>query len=92
MRFTNGENILKMPRFLCSDVDCEYYGIEELITVVRFVWNDDTGKLEAPEAVCKGCNNQRETVRESGPIAIPWFKAENARNYDNKTVKKFTHD
>jgi len=81
-----------MPRFKCNDVDCECFAIEEIIPHVRFVWNEKTARLEAPEATCHKCGNQRETVKEPGPIVIPWFKAENSRNYDNKRVKKFKHD
>ena len=77
-----------MPRFICKDVDCECYGITELIGSVRFIWNDKTGRLEADEAICKGCGNQRGTVKEEGPIEIPWFKADNARNNQNKHVSK----
>jgi hypothetical protein len=77
-----------MPRFRCNDIDCECYGIEELIAHVRFKYNDKTNKLEADEAICKGCNNQRPVVKEGGPIVIPWFKADNARNNQNKHISK----
>jgi hypothetical protein len=77
-----------MPRFICKDIDCECYGIEELIASVRFKWSDKNQRLEADEAICKGCNNQRDTVKEEGPIEIPWFKAENARNNQNKHISK----
>ena len=56
------------------------------------LWNEKTSKLEAEEAKCVACGNQRETVQEEGPIELPWFKAENARNYNNKTIKKFDYD
>ena len=81
-----------MPRFKCNNEGCKGYGEEELIPHVKFVWNDTTQKLEAKEAECKHCHTQRETVREDGPIAVPWFKAENARNYDNKKIKKYDYD
>jgi len=77
-----------MPRFKCNDIDCECYGIIELIGSVRFIWSDKNRRLEADEAICKGCGNQRDTVKEEGPIVIPWFKAENAKNYQNKSVEK----
>jgi Zn finger protein HypA/HybF involved in hydrogenase expression len=77
-----------MPRFKCNDPDCEYYGIEELIPCVRFIWNDKNQRLEATEAECPKCGNQRDTVKEDGDIVIPWFKAENAKNYQNKHVSK----
>lgn len=77
-----------MPRFKCNDIDCECYGIEELIGSVRFIWSDKNQRLEADEAICKGCGNQRGTVKEKGPIEIPWFKADNARNNQNKHVSK----
>ena len=83
-----------MPRFKCNDPDGEYYGIEELIAQVKFIWNDDTKHLEAKEAKCPKCGNQRPVVKEKGDIVIPWFKAENSRNYQNKTVtqsKKFNY-
>jgi len=77
-----------MPRFVCNDVDCECYGIEEIIPHVRFKWNEKTKMLEAPEAACHKCGNQRASVKEKGPIVIPWFKADNARNNQNKHVSK----
>lgn len=77
-----------MPRFKCNDIDCECYGIEELIASVRFKWSDKNQRLEANEAICKGCNNQRDTVREPGPYVLPWFKSENAKNYQNKKIEK----
>ena len=77
-----------MPHFKCNDVDCECYGIQELIPSVRFTWNEKANRLEAEEAVCKGCGNQRDTVRDPGPYVIPWFKADNARNNQNKHVSK----
>lgn len=75
-----------MPKFKCNDIDCDCYGIEELIASVRFTWSDKNQRLEADEAACKGCGNQRDTVKEKGPITIPYFKAENAKNYQNKHV------
>ena len=83
-----------MPRFKCNDPDCEYYNIEELIPCVKFIWNDSTAKLEAKEAACPKCGNQRPTVKEPGDIVIPWFKAENSRNYQNRTTttsKKYNY-
>ena len=77
-----------MPRFKCDDPECECYNIEELIPCVRFILNEKTSKLEAKEAVCSGCGNQREVVQEPGPIVMPYFKAENSKNYQNKTVSK----
>lgn len=77
-----------MPRFKCDDPECEYYGIIELIGSVRFIWSDNNNRLEAKEAVCPKCGNQRPTVQEKGDIVIPWFKAENAKNYQNKTISK----
>ena len=77
-----------MPRFKCNDPDCEYYSIEELIPRVKFVWNDKTKRLEASEAACPKCGEQRSTVKEPGDIVVPYFKAENAKNYQNKTVSK----
>ncbi len=80
-----------MPSFKCDDPDCEYYGIVELIPHVRFIWNDDNKRLEANEAACPKCGNQRPSVKKEGAIVIPWFKAENARNYQNKAVSKKTN-
>ena len=77
-----------MPKFKCDDIDCECYNIEELIAHVRFKWNDKNRRLEADEAICKGCGNQRPVVKEEGNIVIPWFKGENAKNYQNKTIEK----
>ncbi len=76
-----------MPTFKCDDIDCEYYGIEELIAHVRFKYDEITNKLEADEASCKGCGNQRPVVKEKGPITIPYFKGENAKNYQNKKIE-----
>ena len=81
-----------MPTFKCNNEFCSKYGKTELIPHVRFVWNEKTNKLEAEEAACSDCGRQRETVRENGPIQIPWFKSENAKNYNNKTIKKYDYD
>ena len=80
-----------MPRFKCINEDCSEVG-EELIPHVKFVWNEETQKLEAPEAACPVCGVQREVVKEAGPIGVPWFKPENAKNYNNKTVKQYDYD
>lgn len=77
-----------MPRLRCNDVDCECYGIEELIPHIKYIWNPDTAKLESDKAKCSGCGNQRDPVKEPGPIVIPWFKAENSKNYQNKRPEK----
>lgn len=76
-----------MPRFKCNDVECEYFNIEEVIPHVKFIWNDDNKRLEADEAACPKCGNQRDTVKKEGDIVIPWFKAENARNNQNKKIE-----
>jgi len=68
------------------------YEQKELIPNVKFIWNEKTLKLEAEKAKCPHCSFQREVVKEPGPIVIPWFKPENAKNYDNKTVKKYDYD
>lgn len=81
-----------MPRFRCENPDCDQVGKEELIPRVKFVWNERTEKLEADEAKCSSCGRQRATIREAGPIQIPWFKPENAKNYNNRTVKKYDYD
>lgn len=77
-----------MPRLKCDDVDCQGYGVEELIPQIKFIWNDKRGRLEADAAKCPFCGEQRKSVQEPGPIVIPWFKAENSRNYMNKSVEK----
>ena len=81
-----------MPTFKCGDVECEGYTLEELIPNVKFIWNEKTAKLESEKAACPFCKNQREVVREPGPIAIPWFKPENGKNHNNKTIKKYDYD
>ena len=81
-----------MPEFRCNNEDCSEKGKVELIPRVKFVWNETTQKLEASEAVCSGCGQQRETIRQTGNIQIPWFKPENAKNHNNKTIKKYDYD
>ena len=81
-----------MPMFKCNNPLCKDFGEEEFIPHVKFVWNEETKHLEANEAACKECGKQREVVRDKGPIQIPWFKAENSRNYDNKKIKKYDYD
>lgn len=81
-----------MPTFRCTKPECEGFGKEEIIPRVMFVWNEKTEKLEASEAACSFCGEQREVVREDGPIGVPWFKPENAKNYNNKKVKKYDYD
>jgi hypothetical protein len=81
-----------MPTFKCNHPECPDYGKEELIPSVKFVWNDESARLEAKEAECAYCKSQREVVKEPGPIAIPWFKPENGKNHNNKTIKKYDYD
>jgi hypothetical protein len=81
-----------MPTFRCDNDECSQFGNFELIPHVKFVWNETTQKLEANEAACDNCGRQRETVGETGPIQIPWFKPENAKNHNNKTIKKYDYD
>ena len=81
-----------MPIFRCDNDECPQFGGTELIPHVRFIWNEKTGKLEASKAACPNCNKQRTVVKEAGPIGVPWFKPENAKNYNNKTVKKYDYD
>ena len=81
-----------MPRFKCNNGLCKDFGEEELIPHVKFIWNESTQKLEADEAACPSCGRQREVVREAGPIQIPWFKPENGKNHNNKTIKKYDYD
>ena len=81
-----------MPTFRCDNDECPQFGGTELIPTVKFVWNETTSKLEAKEAACPNCGLQREVVREPGPIGIPWFKPENGKNHNNKTIKKYDYD
>lgn len=81
-----------MPTFRCDNKECSQYGNKELIPSVKFIWNEETQKLEANEALCPNCRRQRETVKEQGPIQIPWFKPENGKNHNNKTIKKYDYD
>ena len=81
-----------MPEFRCDNDECPQFGLTELIPHVKFIWNETTGKLEAEEAACDNCGRQRETIREDGPIQIPWFKPENAKNHNNKTITKYDYD
>ena len=76
-----------MPRFRCNNPECSNTKVE-LIPRVKFTWNNDTQRLEAPEATCPFCGCQRYNIQDEGPIKIPWFKAENAKNYQNKNVEK----
>ena len=80
-----------MPRLKCNDVDCQGYNVEELIPHIKYLWNPDTGKLEADKAKCPICGKQRDPVKEPGPIVIPWFKAENSKNYQNRKVEGRTN-
>ena len=81
-----------MPTFRCDNKECSQFGNQELIPSVKFIWNEVNVKLEAKEATCPNCGRQREVVRESGPIQIPWFKPENGKNHNNKTIKKYDYD
>jgi hypothetical protein len=81
-----------MPEFKCENEECPKCGEVELVPRVKFVWNEATQKLEADEATCDSCGRQRTTIREAGPIQIPWFKPENGKNYNNKKIKKYDYD
>ena len=81
-----------MPRFRCTNTECREYNKEELIPHVMFKWNEKTQKFTSKEDQCPVCNSIRETVKEEGDIKIPYFKAENAKNYNNKSIRKYDYD
>lgn len=81
-----------MPEFKCTNEECSEKDKVELVPRARFIWNEAKGKVEAKEAICKVCGQQREVVREAGPIQIPWFKSEDARNYNNQSIKQYDYD
>lgn len=78
-----------MPRFICTNEQC---GKQLLIPKVKFVWNDRLGKLVSDYDECSECGSPTEVEKEEGPIAMPWFKAENSRNYQNKRPSKRTNE
>lgn len=81
-----------MPRFKCINKNCNKFDQVELVPCVKFVFNEKTGKLVADKAVCKECGKMREQLVEEGDINNVWFKPENAKNYNNKKVKRYDFD
>ena len=79
-----------MSKFKCLNKNCSQYNKIELIPSVRFMWNSETYKLEALEGICSQCGKMRETVKEGSITKMPWFKADNDRNNDNKRIKKYS--
>lgn len=79
-----------MPRFKCRNKTCSRCDIVELIPTVRFKWNSDTRELETDEAICRECKQVRETLDEGSLTKMPWFKADNDRNNDNKRIRKYS--
>lgn len=74
-----------MPRFQCNNEKCEKHITPELIPHVRFTWNEDTHTFDSEYDICPMCGSTRNVMKEKEEkISMPWFKAENARNYENK--------
>lgn len=80
-----------MPSFQCPNTECEKHTEHDYYAKVRFMWNPATGKLESEYDKCPTCGSLRKVVREEG-FTNAWFKSEDARNYNNKTVKKYDYD
>ena len=81
-----------MPTFKCENKECSDFGKEEFFANIKFIWNEKTLKLDSDKAICPTCHPVRSVVKESGDIGMPWFKAENARNNNNKKIKKYDYD
>jgi hypothetical protein len=81
-----------MPRFKCNTKDCPNRDVVELIPRVRYVFDTESRKLVSKEAICKHCGKQREQLLEGSLTQMPWFKAQNDRNYNNKEVKQYDYD
>jgi hypothetical protein len=80
-----------MPKFQCENEKCVKHTELDHELRVRFVWNPDTQKLESPYDECPVCGWNRKVVKDEG-TGMPWFKSEDARNYNNKKVKKYDSD
>jgi RNA polymerase subunit RPABC4/transcription elongation factor Spt4 len=75
-----------MPRFQCSNKKCEKHINIDLIPHVKFIWSSINNRLESDYDQCPVCGSHREIVKEYEGFTKIWFKAENARNYQNKKV------
>jgi len=78
-----------MPRFKCTNTECDN---EELIPHVRFKWDEKQSKLTSDHDTCPICGSTRDVVKEYDGASNLWFKAENAKNYNNKSVKQYDYD
>jgi len=82
-----------MPKFQCKNEKCVKHTELDHEPKVRFVWNPDTQKLESPYDICPVCGWDRVVMKaQEGKFEMPWFKSEDARNYNNKKVKKYDSD
>ena len=81
-----------MPKFKCENIECIKHTEIEDIRKVRFTWNPKTMRLESEHDICPECGSYRNVVKEEGGFTNMWFKSEDSRNYNNKTVKKYDYD
>ena len=81
-----------MPKFQCTNTECENHTNLEYQPKVRFLWNATLGKLVSPYDECPLCGSHRKVFKEYAGFTQSWFKSEDSRNYDNKTIKKFDYD
>ena len=80
-----------MPKFQCENEECVKHTEMDIEARVRFVWNPEKMKLESPYDVCPVCGGERKVFKDES-IGMPWFKSEDSRNYNNKTIKKHDFD
>jgi len=81
-----------MPKFRCTNSECVKHTELDYYPKVRFLWNATSEKLESSYDECPVCGAHREVFKEEKGFTNAWYKSENARNYNNKAVKKFDYD
>jgi hypothetical protein len=81
-----------MPKFKCENEECVKHTELDHELRVKFVWNPETMRFTSPYDECPVCGSHRNVVKEDAKFDMPWFKSEDARNYNNKKVKKYDYD
>jgi len=54
-----------------------------------YTFDTELRTLVSDKDICKECGKQREQLSEGSITSLPWFKADNDRNNNNKKIKKF---
>jgi len=58
-----------MPRYKCTDEDCNLFNVEVTVAKVKMIYNKLKDKCEPMSPItCKECGQDLQYVKEAGPI------------------------